>query len=400
MTEPGGPLAGIRVIDASTVLAGPLAAQILGDFGADVIKIEHPAQGDPLRTHGPSKDGVPLWWAIVGRNKRSVGLYLGDSDGAAVFLNLVRHADVLIENFRPGTLERWGLGTDVLHAANPGLIVVRVTGFGQDGPYAGRPGFGTLAEAMSGFAAITGEPDGPPTLPPFGLADSIAGISGAVAAVMGLYHRDARNGGGQTVDLAILEPIITALGPQPTVYDQLGIVQEREGNRSHNNAPRNAYRTKDGSWVAVSASATSVAARVMRLVGHPEICAEPWFASGQERAARADVIDRWVADWIRERTRAEVIEAFDEAEAAIAPVYDAADLMADEHVRARDIITTVDDPRLGPVRMQNVLFRMSATPGAIRHTGRSLGADTDSVLAEAGVSPERIAALRERGVVA
>jgi crotonobetainyl-CoA:carnitine CoA-transferase CaiB-like acyl-CoA transferase len=399
MTDAGGPLAGVRVIDASTVLAGPLAAQLLGDFGAEVVKVEHPRHGDPLRTHGHSKDGVPLWWAMVGRNKKSIGLYLGDLEAAQIFLDLVRKSDVLIENFRPGTLERWGLGPDVLHDVNPQLVVVRVTGFGQDGPYAARPGFGTLAEAMSGFAAITGEPDGPPTLPPFGLADSIAGITAALSAVLGLYHRDARAGSGQVIDLAILEPLITVLGPQPTVYDQLGLVQQREGNRSSNNAPRNAYRTKDGSWVAVSASATSVAERIMRLIGHAEVCDEPWFTSGRGRAEHSELIDGWVEHWIGERTRDEVIAAFEDAQAAIAPVYDVADLVADEHVRARDTITTVSDPVLGPVRMQNVLFRMSETPGAIRHTGRPLGADTNEVLAELGVTAEHMAALRARGVV-
>ena len=402
MTEqPGGPLAGIRVLDCSSVLAGPLACQILGDFGADVVKVEHPTAGDSLRTHGPSRDGVGLWWTAVGRNKRSVGLDLHDPDGAEVFRRLAATADVLVENFRPGTLERWGLGPESLRELNPGLVVVRVTGFGQTGPYAARPGFGTLAEAMSGFAAITGEPDGPPTLPPFGLADSIAGITAAVAAVMGLYHRDARGGGGQVVDLAILEPLVTVLGNQPTVYQQTGRVQEREGNRSRNNAPRNAYLTKDDQWVAVSASATRVAERVMRLVGRPEVVDEPWFRSGAERAARPADVDDAVAAWIRERTRDEVLDAFTAAEAAIAPVYDIAGLMADPQAVARELFVDVEHPTLGPVTQQNVLFRMSATPGEIRHPGRALGEDTDAVLVdELGLDADHVAELRRRGVVA
>jgi crotonobetainyl-CoA:carnitine CoA-transferase CaiB-like acyl-CoA transferase len=395
-----GPLLGVRVLDVSTVLAGPLACQILGDFGADVIKIEHPQKGDSIRGHGPSKDGVPLWWTALGRNKRCVGLYLGDPDGAEIFRTLAAGADVIVENFRPGTMEKWGIGPGALEEANPGLIFTRVTGFGQTGPYAHRPGFGTLAESMSGFAAITGEPDGPPTLPPFGLADSIAGISAACAALMALYHRDARGGSGQSVDLAILEPIVTALGPQPMIWDQLGVLQARIGNRSENNAPRNTYKTKDGCWVAISTSANSIAERVMRLVGHPEVIAEPWFASGAGRAARGDLLDSYVADWIAERTRDDVIAAFEAAEAAIAPIYDVAELMEDPHAQAREMFIGVDDPQLGPVRMQNVLYRMSETPGSIAHTGRALGADTDEVLGEIGVPPERIAALRERGVVA
>jgi crotonobetainyl-CoA:carnitine CoA-transferase CaiB-like acyl-CoA transferase len=392
-----GPLTGVRVIDCSTVLAGPLACQFLGDFGADVVKVEHPTAGDPLRTHGASKDGVGLWWSMVGRNKRTLGLDL--HEGQEVLRELVKTADVLVENFRPGTLERWGLGPDVLQELNPGLVVVRVTGFGQEGPYAQRPGFGTLAEAMSGFAAITGEPDGPPTLPPFGLADSVAGITGALSAVMGLYARDARGGSGQVVDLAILEPLITVLGHQATAYQQTGVAQGREGNRSRNNAPRNAYRTKDGEWVAVSASATRVAERIMTLVGRPELAAEPWFSSGLARAEHREIDDA-VADWIAERTRDEVIDAFTAAEAAIAPVYDIAALVEDPHVRAREVFVDVPHPVLGPVTQQNVLFRMSETPGEIRHAGRALGEDTDAILTELGFTAERIAELRGRGTVA
>ena len=398
MAEQGtGPLAGVRVVDCSTVLAGPLACQVLGDFGADVVKVEHPRAGDALRAHGSVKDGVGLWWTTVGRNKRTLGLDL--HDGAEVFRKLIATADVLVENFRPGTLERWGLGPEVLREINPGLVLVRVTGFGQTGPYAQRPGFGTLAEAMSGFAAITGEPDGPPTLPPFGLADAVAGFAGALAAVMGLYHRDARGGSGQVVDLAILEPLLTVLGHQATTYQQLGVVQGREGNRSRNNAPRNAYRTKDGHWVAVSASATRVAERVMHLVGRPELAEQPWFAGGTGRAAHGEV-DAAVADWIAERTRDEVVDGFTHAEAAIAPIYDVADLVRDEHVLAREVFIDVPHPVLGPVTQQNVLFRMSETPGAVRYAGRALGEDTDEVLAELGFTTSEVADLRERGTVA
>jgi crotonobetainyl-CoA:carnitine CoA-transferase CaiB-like acyl-CoA transferase len=306
----------------------------------------------------------------------------------------------VVENFRPGTLERWGIGYDRLKQLNPDLILVRITGFGQHGPYAGRPAFGTLAEAMSGFAAMTGQPDGPPTLPPFGLADGIAGISAAYAATLALYHRDARGGAGQQIDLAILEPLLTVLGPQPTAYDQLGEVPARRGNRSENNAPRNTYRTRDGRWVAVSASATAVAARVMELVDAGEVVEEPWFASGAERARHADLIDAKVAAWVAERDLAEVTEAFESADAAVAVVYDVAALMADPQVLARQMITSVADPDLGPLRMQNVLFRMGDTPGAIRHTGHAIGADTDAVLSEIGFDAAQVAALRESGVVA
>src|SRR5918911_1568429 len=273
--DPTPPLAGVRVLDAATLFAGPLVATFLGDFGADVIKIEHP-KGDPIRTHGYAKNGVPLWWKMVGRNKRAITLNFSKPDGQALLCELVKTADVLIENFRPGTLERWGGGPDRLMAANPRLVLVRTTGFGQFGPYAQRPGFGTLAESMSGFAHITGQPDGPPTLPPLALADGIAGLAGAAAVMFALHHR-ARTGQGQVIDLSLLEPILTVLGNQPTVYDQLGIVQQRIGNRTPTSAPRNTYKTRDRRWVAVSASADSVAERVLRLVGRPDLTSQPWF---------------------------------------------------------------------------------------------------------------------------
>jgi crotonobetainyl-CoA:carnitine CoA-transferase CaiB-like acyl-CoA transferase len=398
--DPTGPLTGLRVIDCSTILAGPLVCQILGDFGADVVKIEHPTRPDGMRGHGTAVDGHGIWWKEIARNKRTVGLDLSDPRGAEVLLDLVATSDVLVENFRPGTLERWGLGWDVLRARNPRLILLRVTGFGQSGPYADRPAFGTLVEAMSGFAHLTGQPDGPPTLPAFGLADSIAGIAGASAVSMALYHRDARGGEGQVIDLSLLEPIMTAVGPAPTVFDRTGVVQERLGNRSSNNAPRNLYRTSDGHWLAISTSANAIAVRVMELVGRPDIALEPWFATGAERAKRSDLLDDIVGGWIAVRTRDEVMEAFAAAGAAVAPVYGPADIVADPQVQDREMLIRVHDEDLGSLLQHNVLYRMSTTPGAIRSTGRSHGADTDAVLSELGVDPERIESLRADGVVA
>ena len=393
-----GPLDGIRVLDVSTILAGPLVAQILGDFGADVVKIEHPTKPDGMRGHGLDKDGHPLWWTMVSRNKRGLTLNLGNPDGAEVFKRLVADVDVVVENFRPGTFERWGLGYDVLSAINPGLILLRVTGFGQTGPYSTRPAFGTLVESMSGFAHLTGEADGPPTLPAFGLADSLAGIAGSSAVSMALLHRH-KTGRGQEIDLDLLSPIMTAVGPGVIYADQLGIDQERTGNRSTNNAPRNLYRTKDGHWLAISTSANSIAERVLRLVGHPEVLDEPWFATGRQRAAHADLLDDYVGGWIGERTRDEVIAAFEDAGAAVAPVYKPSELLDDPQVTAIEMVTTVDDEDLGPVRMQNVMWRMGESPGSIRHTGRAHGADTDEILAESGFSAEEIARLREVGAV-
>ncbi|HEY1617066.1 MAG TPA: CoA transferase [Streptosporangiaceae bacterium] len=388
------PLEGLRVIDASTIIAGPLCCQILGDYGADVIKVEHPVAGDSMRGHGRQKDGVPLWWKEISRNKQTIGLDLGKPDGAEVFRRLAATADVVVENFRPGTLERWGLAPARLHELNEGLVLVRLTGFGQTGPYAARPGFGTLAEAMSGFAHLTGPADGPPTLPAFGLADTICGIAASSAAMMALWHRDMHSGPGQVIDISILEPIMTAVGPGPTIYDQLGVVEERHGNRSTNNAPRNTYQTADGAWVAVSTSAQRIAERVLRLVGHPEVIAEPWFGSGRGRAQHADLLDRLVGDWIAQRERDTVLAAFTEAGAAVAPVYSARDIVADPHIRATEMITEVQDDELGPMLMHNVLWRMSRTPGQIRHTGRALGADTDAVLGALGYDDTELARLR------
>lgn len=391
-------LHGIRVLDAATLFAGPLAATVLGDLGADVIKIEHP-HGDPVRNHGYQKNGIPLWWKVISRNKRAVTLNLSHPEGQDLLRCLVRKADVLIEGFRPGTLERWNLGPDVLQKENPGLVLTRVTGFGQIGPYKSRPGFGTLAEAMSGFAAITGEPDGPPTLPPFGLADGIAGLAAAIATLAALRSRD-HTGKGQVVDLALIEPILTILGPQPTWYDQLGIVQERLGNRSTNNSPRNVYRTKDDHWVAVSTSAQSIAERVMRLVGHPEVIDEPWFTSGAERAKHAEMLDQMVGGWIARYSLDEVVAEFEKAEAAVAPIYSIQQVMEDPQYRALNSIVEVEDEELGPVKMQNVMFRLSETPGHVRWAGRRKGQDNAEIYGELlGLDSRRIQQLSEKGVI-
>lgn len=390
-------LEGIKVIDAATLFAGPLAATILGDFGAEVLKVEHP-KGDPSRSHGYAKDGIGLWWKMLGRNKRAVTLSMSTPEGAEIFKKLARDADVVIESFRPGTFERWGLSYEELSEENPGLVLARVTGFGQFGPYSNRPGFGTIAESMSGFAHVTGQPGGPPTLPPFGLADGIAALATACAVLMALRARDA-TGKGQVVDLAIIEPIFTVLGPQPIAYDQLGVIQERTGNRSNNNAPRNTYQTKDGKWVAISTSAQNIAERVMRLVGRPEFIEEPWFQKGSERAKHADELDEAVGDWISERTTDEVVEAFEEANAAITPIYNIKDIMQDPQYQALDSIITVEDPELGPIKMQNVLFRLSETPGEVKWSGPQLGEHNEEVYRELGIDEERLEELKAEGVV-
>jgi crotonobetainyl-CoA:carnitine CoA-transferase CaiB-like acyl-CoA transferase len=378
VTDTRLPLADIKVIDVSTLLAGPSAARLLADFGAEVIKVEHPS-GDPFRRFGRSSDGVPLWWKVFNRNKKSVVLDLSGPEGAARFLELVADADVVIESFRPGTLERWGLGPDVLSAANPSLVITRVTAFGQDGPYKNKPGFGTLAEAMSGLAAMSGEADGPPLLPAFPVGDAIAGLHAACATLIALHARD-RLGHGQTADVAITETLIGSLGAQLTEYDQLGVKPARLGNKSNNNAPRGVYQCRDGRWVAVSAPALSVAERVLRLVGRPDFCDEPWFAQGSGRAEHREIIDKAIQDWVSERDRDTVLAEFERAEAAVAPIYEVDDIAGDPQFLARSLLVRVADDELGTVTMPSVPFRLSETPGSIRWAGPRLGEHTEELL--------------------
>jgi formyl-CoA transferase len=393
------PLEGIRVLDCATIIAAPFAAMLLADYGADVIKVEHP-RGDGLRLSGAQKNGVGLNYAYYGRNKRNVVIDFGMADGQALLRDLAKKSDVLIENFRPGVMEKWGLGWDDLHEINPRLVMLRMTGFGQFGPYAARPGFGTLAESMSGFAHINGYPDGSPTLPPFGLADGIAGISSAYAVMLALYNRDLHGGPGQMIDVAIIEPILHVMGAQATIFDQLGKIQGRTGNTTSNNAPRNVYKTKEGRWVAISTSTQSIAERVVTLVGHPELIDEPWFKSGPERAKHTELLDRIVGGWIGARSLDEVINAFEAAGAAVAPIYDIAQVCEDPQYKALDSIVAVNDSTLGPIKMQNLMFRMSETPGKVRHAGPRLGEHTDDVLREVlGLSEARLRELHQSGVI-
>lgn len=394
------PLEGIKVVDSATLFAGPMSACLLGDYGADVIKVEHPS-GDGLRTLGWHKDGVSLWWALVSRNKRCVTLKLSETRGQELMKEILRDADVYIENFRPGTLERWNLGPDVLHELNPGLVIVRTTGFGQTGPYSQLPGFGTLAESISGYAHINGWPDGPPTLPPFALADSIAALTGAFATMTALWWREqSGENRGQVIDLSIFEPMFWVLGPQALVYDQLGIVQSRTGNRAPFTAPRNAYRAKDGRWLGLSGSAQSIAERVMRIVGREDLIEQPWFRDHTGRLEHVDELDEVIQDWIGRHTTEEVLAAFAEHEGAIAPIYSIADIFKDPQYEARGTIATVDHPKLGPIRMPNVIPRLTATPGEIRHPGGELGEHNREVfIGELGVSEADFAELGRLGVI-
>jgi len=399
MAGPGRmPLEGVTVVDIGTLFAGPWIATYMADFGAEVIKIEHP-KGDSLRNFASQKDGVSLWWKLAGRNKKSVTCNLSAPEGQEILRRLLDGADVLVENFRPGTLEKWGFSWEALHALNPRLVVARTSGFGQEGPYAKRPGFGTLAEAMSGFAHITGFPDGPPTLPPFALADGISALCGTFAVMMALYHRDAHGAPGQEIDIAIYEPIATVLGPQTLEYDQLGIVQNRTGNAIPFAAPRNAYRCKDGRYVVISASAESIFQRIMRAVGRPDLAEDPRMRTQAGRVANMKELDDAIQGWIGGHTLEETIRHFESYEGALGPIYDVAQYMADPHVQARRSIVTVPDEELGPIRMQNVIPKMKGTPGRIRWAGPPKGKHTEEVLLRLGYSKEELARLRERGIV-
>ncbi len=374
-------LEGLRVIDMATVLAGPGAARYLADFGADVIKVESP-EGDGLRELGwrdPS-DGEGLWWKFVGRGKRTVVLDLKTDEGVAHMRRLVAGADVLVENFRPGTLERLGLSPDDLIARNPGLVVLRVTGFGQDGPYAGRPGFATLAEAMSGFAAINGEPDGRPLLPPIALTDEIAAIVGAFAVMVAVHHRD-RTGEGQVIDVNLLESMLQCMGALPSVWAHRGELQPRLGSGIPYTVPRGTYRCADDVWVAVSTSTESVARRVLTLIG---VGGDERFDTFAGRMEHRDELEGALAGWIAARPSADVLAEFEAAHAAAAPVYTMADLARDPQVRERGVLAEV-----GGVVMPGLVARLSRTPGRIAGPGRPLGADTDEVLSETA-RPEEV----------
>ena len=395
------PLSGIRVLDAGQVVSGPFIGQLLGDFGADVIKIEHPEGGDPYRRYGPTRDGVPLGWLSMGRNKRSLSLDLAKPDGAALFKELVVTADVVILSFRPSTLERYGLRYEDLHAINPRIVLVLVSGFGQTGPYRDRAGFGTLAEAMSGYAAMNGEAGGPPILPQFALADSVAALYGAYGVLNALYWRDAQGAGvGQLVDVSLIEPLFSLLGPISTYYDQLGEVPKRLGSRNVFNAPRNVYQAKDGGWVAIAASVQEIARRCFAAIGRPELIDDERFATARARVANVDEVDAIVGAWVAERTRDEVMDILLKAQVAAAPVMDIADLSRDPHVIAREMIAKVPHPKLGPVSMHGVVPVLSRSPGAINSTGPEIGEHTDGVLRELlDISDERLAALRAAKVI-
>jgi len=388
------------VVDAATLAAGPLVATAMGEFGADVIKVEQPGSGDPLRTWGDRKGDIGLVWKSMSRNKRCVTLDLRQPEGQELFHGLLEVSDVLVINNRPSAMTRWGIDYESVHELHPRLVMLHVSGYGRGGPKSDSPGFGTLAEAMSGFAHLTGQPDGPPTLPPFMLADGVAALAATYAVMMALYHRDVHGGGGQLVDVNLIEPLARLIESSTLAYDQLGKVTGRVGNRFDASAPRNAYRTSDDKWLAISSASPNIAARVYRAIDRPDLADNPDYVDPLPRQQRAAEVDQLVAQWIGRRTLAEVMATFEAASVAAAPIYDAEQLLADEHLVARGTFVPVDDPDLGTVTVQAPVAVLTETPGRIDHLGRHLSADSEAVFGELlGVDPDRLAALRASGVI-
>jgi crotonobetainyl-CoA:carnitine CoA-transferase CaiB-like acyl-CoA transferase len=377
------PLTGVRILELANVVAGPSIGAHLSDFGAEVIKVERPGEGDAARSMGEEVGGRSAWWLCLGRNKRTVQLDLKDDADREAFLRLAAEADAVVESFRPGVLERLGLAPEHLHAVNPRLVVVRISAFGQTGPYADRPGFGTLAEAFSGLAEVSGYADRPPLLPPIALADQVAGLFGTWSLLAALYHRDVHGGPGQTIDVSLYESVLSLLGPLPTLYRHNGSLLPRHGSRLSFSSPRNVYRTRDDRYFAVSGTTPSAAERVLQIVGGEVLMADPRFATSAARAEHADELDAIVSAWIAEHDLAEVEARFQEANAAGIRVIDMADAARDPHYASRGAVIPVPDEELGEVLMVSPVPRMSATPGRIRHTGRALGADDDEVLGPA-----------------
>ncbi|GAC1411659.1 MAG: CoA transferase [Candidatus Velthaea sp.] len=390
----------MRVLETATMLAAPFCGMLLADHGAELIKIELPDGGDAMRSYGYQKGGVPLFWKMLARNKQSVTLDLRVPRGREIFLKLVATADVLIENFRPGTLDKWGLTRAELLEAKPDLIVARISGFGQTGPRSAQPGFGTLAEAMSGFAAMNGWADGPPTLPPFGMADSIAGLTAAFGVAAAVLNRN-RTGAGQEIDIALYEPLLTLLGSHLVDYQQLGVIPERMGNTLPFAAPRNVYPTRDDRWIAVSCSTQRTTERLLNAIGLGYLLAEERFRDNRRRVENAAALDERITAWMKERDYAEIFALLNGVEVTAGPVYSPPDILEDAHVRARGSIVTVQDDTLGEMVMQAPIPRMTGTPGAIAFTGRTTpGQDNAAVFGSILGMPEtELAALAGERVI-
>jgi succinyl-CoA--D-citramalate CoA-transferase len=395
-----GVLSGLRVLDAGTMVGGPFAATLAADYGADVLKVEKPGVGDAMRAWSPIKDGRSLWWKVTARNKRLITLDLGKPAGRELFLQLVGEADAVIENFRPGTFARWGLSYDELATVNPRIVLVHVSGYGQTGPHAARPGYGTVAEGISGIPSFTGSPGGPPTLSAFPLADCLAATFALVGLLSAVYERDvAGSGRGQEVDVSLYEPLFRIAESQVIGYDQLGIVKQRRGNRIEEDSPRNTYATRDARWITISASSDRTFARLAEAIRRPDLITDPRFADNPARIRNDMVLDEILADWMRALDSEEILEILERFDVVAGPVYDIADIFKDPQFRARENIVSVPDPDFGEVKMPGVVPRFSRCAGAVRFPGGALGRDNEQVWGALGLGPAERAQLRDEGVV-
>jgi formyl-CoA transferase len=392
-----GPLDGVRIVDMSRLVCGNLLTVSMADMGAEVIKIEPAGKGDTLRAWGDG--GIQSNWKVYGRNKKSLALNLRDPEAIEIVKKLAAGAQMLVEGFRPGRLEEMGLGPDVLHALNPKLVIVRISGYGQSGPYRERPGFGSVIESLSGFASRNGFPDREPVLPPFALADSVAALQGAFTAMVALREAEREGGKGQVVDLALLEPLYSILGPEALAYKLTGRVRQRCGSASHTASPRNVYETADGKFVGMSASIQTMAERVFRMIGREDMIKDPRYDSNTTRMKHRDEVDAAVGGWIKTKTLDEVLKVFEEQSITASAVYEQPDILSDPHVIEREVVVELPDDEVGGLPMHNIPVRLSETPGSIRTPAPSRGEHSGALLKELGFAAEDIEDLKKKGVV-
>ena len=395
--DAAAPLDGVRILDLSRLVAGNALTHVLADFGAEVVKVERPGQGDDLRNW--RVEGVSIHWKVYARNKKSITVNMRSERGRAILLDLVKTSQMLVENFLPGTLEQWQLGPEVLHAANPKLVIVRISGWGQSGPDRSVPGFGSLVEARSGFAAMNGFADRPPVLPPLALADMVAGLYGAVAALVALRHCEVDQGKGQVVDLPLFDPLLSILGPQAALYELTGELPERLGSRSNLTAPRNSYRCRDGQFVALSASMQSMYERLMRTIGRPELIEDNRFLTNADRVQNNDQLDRVVAQFIESHDQYDVLQIFRDAGVTVGPVHDTLGMLNDPLVKENKVMVRLPDEDIDSVVMHNVAARLSETPGLIRSPAPTLGEHNSEILGDIGIDETELSTLGEQGVI-
>ena len=395
------PLQGVRVIDAGNIVAAPFATVLLADLGADVIKLEHPENGDGQRKLEPiTKEGIPLWWKSISRNKRCITLNLGKPEGAEIFKEFCKTADVVVENYRPGTFERWCIGQDVIEQINPGIIMLRISGFGQTGPYKNRAGFGRVAEAMAGLTNLIGDPDGPPMTPGYPLGDLIAGLFGAFSVMVGLYNRDAKSGTGQSIDLALFESVLRLLDFDAIQYDQMNEIHKRSGNSASYVAPSSTFQTSDGKWLTLAASTQSIWLRLAKAVDREDMTTDPRYLENPQRLERSDEVNGAIGDWIEQRTLEQVVERFEACEVAFSTIYDARDMFNDPQYQAREALVRVPDPDLGEAVVQNVIPKFSKTPGSVDWLGSKMGAHNQEIYCgELGFSTEKLQQLKDAKIV-